>query len=168
MAKRTPLQDNTLPDTNITVEIDPKVYNEIARCAKLLSVQMIDSVFSITPAFFDADCEKKPRLDFTEVHTSYDDDEKVVTCIFQFESYMKTGKKKVFSVRDKFVVFYGVPDGCDGTHALAFGKKTGIIACYPYFRSHVASTAALANAEIPILPTISAMPVQGKVKGIAQ
>ena len=164
MAERTLLKDNTVPDAGLTVEIDPKVYNDIARCAKLLSVQMIESSFSISPSFFDSECKKRPHIDFTEVHASYDADKKVITCIFQLDSYIKSGKRKLFNVRDKFAVFYGVAVDCDEAHAVAFAKKTGLIACYPYFRSHVASTASLANADVPILPTISAMPVQGKVK----
>lgn len=164
MAKVKALKDNEIPDNEIIGDIDPKIYNQIAKCAQLLSVQMIESNFVILPQFFNRGRGTKPGIDFSDVHAAFDEESRVVTCIFALDSYVKSGNKRVFSCKGKFVVFYGIPSECDETHATAFARKVGLTACYPYFRSYVASTASMANAEIPILPTISAMPVRGKIK----
>lgn len=164
MAKRKALTDNAIPDSDAVGIIDPKIYNEVARCARILAVQLIESSFTIVPDFFDPESEGKNGIDFSDVHASFDQESRITTSIFHFESHVKKGKKKVFFVKSKFVVFYGIPAECDQTHALAFSRKTGLVACYPYFRAHVASIASMANAEIPILPTISSMPVKEKIK----
>jgi hypothetical protein len=168
MANRKSLKDNEVPDDEVVAVIDPKVYNEIARCAKLLAVQLVESSFTISPVFFDPEVDGRHGVDFTDIHASFDEESRVTTSIFHFETYVKKGKKKAFCMKDKYVVFYRVSDGCDSTHALAFSRKTGLIACYPYFRAHVAATASMANAEIPILPTIASMPVREKIKKESQ
>ncbi len=164
MADKKIAADNEVPVPLGPVEIDPKIYNQIAKCADLLAVQLIDSHFTISPSFFDEKAKGKLQVEFADIHSSYDEESRVSTCIFAFESYKKFGRRKVFSVRDKFVVFYRISSDCDDVHAIAFTRKTGLMACYPYFRSHVAQTAALANAEMPILPTIASMPIKEKVK----
>lgn len=164
MVSKKRLDDNAVPDEELIAEIDPKVYNDIARCARLLAVQLIDSSFTISPSFFDDMAENKHSVDFSDVHGGFDEGSRVATCIFSLESSIKKGKKKVFSCKAKFVVFYDVSAACDETHAVAFARKTGLVACYPYFRAYVATTASMANADVPILPTISAMPVRQKIK----
>ncbi|MBR2173737.1 hypothetical protein [Sphingopyxis sp.] len=163
MAKKV-MPDNEIADEERIGEIDPKVYNSIARCAELLAVQLIESNFSVAPSFFGSDEEGKLGVDFCDINESFDAETQVATCIFQLESFKEIKRKKVFSVRSKFVVFYRIKSDCDELHATAFARKTGLMACYPYFRTHVAHTASLANAEIPILPTISSMPVREKIK----
>lgn len=164
MAKKGVLKDNEVPDEETVAEIDPKIYNEIARCARIMSVQLIESTFTISPSFFDPDVESKPGVDFSDEQSSFDEQSRVTTSIFHFESYVRKGRKKAFCVKDKFVVFYKIPAKCDATHAVAFSRKTGLIACYPYFRAHVSAIAGMANAEVPILPTITSMPVREKIK----
>lgn len=166
MVSRKTFKDNEIPDQDLVDEIDPAVYNKIARCAELLSVQMIESSFAISPQFFDKKAVGKPGIEFSDDHASFDLDSRVVTGVFSFDSHIKKGKKRVFSCKAKFVVFYGVAAECDETHAAAFARKTGLVACYPFFRAYVATTASMANAAVPILPTISAMPVKGKIKEV--
>lgn len=156
--------DNTLPDIPAARDLDPEAYNSIARCAELLGVQLIESNFSIVPAFFEAGDEGSLNLDVVELHGKFDEDSRVTTCIFQFENSKKKGRKKLFSLRDKFVVFYKIPVECDEFHAVAFARRVGVMACYPYFRAHVAQAASLANAEMPILPTLAKMPVRRKAE----
>lgn len=158
------LPDTVVPDTQILGEIDPKLYNGIVRCARLLSVQLIDSSFSMSPKFFDDEQDVKHSVDFGDVHAWYDKDTRIAACMFQLESLSKVMRKKVFSLKSKYVVYYDIPVDCDETHAKAFARKTGLTACYPYFRNHVSMTAAMANANIPIMPTISAMPVREKIR----
>lgn len=159
MAKRITATDNVLPDVKDVGQIDPDVYNGIAKCAELLSVQMIDSTFSILPEFF-GEGDGKNSIDFSHVHASFDDESRISTSIFLFEEYKKKGRTKVFCLKSKFAVFYRIPTDCDETHAVAFSTKTGVMACYPYFRAHAAQTASLANAEMPILPTIASLPLK--------
>lgn len=163
MAKKI-MPDNEIADEERIGEIDPNIYNSIARCAELLAVQLIESNFSVAPSFFGSDEEGKLGVDFCDIEESFDKETRVATCIFQLESFKKLKRKKVFSVKSKFVVFYRIKSDCDEMHAIAFARKTGLMACYPYFRTHVAHTASFANADIPILPTISSMPVREKIK----
>lgn len=156
--------DNEVPELDVDGVIDPAIYNQIARCAEILSVQLIESDFNISPSYFDRSNSEKLNVEFSDIHASFDEKSKIATCVFQFESYKKISRKKVFSIKDKFVAFYRISADCDELHALAFVKKTGLLACYPYFRAHAAQTASLANADMPILPTIASMPVKEKVK----
>lgn len=164
MAESGKLVDNAVPDESIVGQIDAKTYNQIARCARLLSVQLVESSFSVSPKFFNPDVEGKLKIDFGDVHAAFDEATRVATCVFQLESSVKKGKSKAFNVKSKFVVYYKISVECDDIHATAFARKVGLTACYPYFRAHVASIASMANADVPILPTISAMPVKEKMK----
>lgn len=151
--------DNALPDIEREREIDPETYNSIARCAQLLGIQLIESSFSVLPGYFD-DETGKLGIDVTELNGSFDNESRVASCIFEFENYKKKGRSKVFDLKDKFIAFYHIPADCDEFHAIAFATRVGVMACYPYFRAHVASTASLANAQMPILPTLAKMPVK--------
>lgn len=164
MAESGKLSDNAVPDDDIIGQIDAKTYNQIARCAQLLSVQLVEASFNVSPKFFIPNVEGKLQLDFGDVHAAFDTETRVATCVFQLETSVKKGKRKAFNVKAKFVVYYKISVDCDDIHATAFARKVGLTACYPYFRTHVASIASMANADVPILPTISAMPVKEKVK----
>jgi hypothetical protein len=145
-------------------EISPNLYNEVARCAELLSVQLVESHFSILPSFFEEPEGGNLKLDFHDLDGKYDAEQGLVTAMFIFETSKKIKRRKVFSLKDTFVVFYGIDENCDDTHAVAFARKVGLMAAYPYFRAHTAHVSSLANANMPVLPTISTMPVRGKVK----
>ena len=153
--------DNTVPATSGDRKIDPEIYNGVARCAQLLSIQLIESNFNISPSFFEEDVlDREMKIDVDNVHASFDEENRIATCVFHLETFHKKSRKKVFSLKDKFIVFYYIEDECDDFHALAFANRVGFMAVYPYFRSHVAQTASLAAADIPVLPTVSTMPVR--------
>lgn len=164
MAKKEIAPDNELPGLISVEEIDPSIYSSIAKCAQLMAIQLIHSDFDISPQFFDDNDEGKLGVDFTELHGVFDVESRVTTTIFQFHTFKKIGRKKVFSIKDQFAVFYKIPIDCDAFHAVAFARRTGLMASYPFFRAHVAQTAALANAEMPIIPTIASMPLKNRVK----
>ncbi|WP_232495995.1 hypothetical protein [Novosphingobium kaempferiae] len=153
--------DSTLPISSDDRKIDPDVYNDVARCAQLLSIQLIESNFNISPSFFEEEyVDRQMKIDVDNVHASFDEENRIATCVFHFETYHKKARRKVFSLKDKFIVFYHIDNECDDFHALAFANRVGFMAAYPYFRTHVAETASLAAADIPVLPTVSSMPVK--------
>lgn len=156
--------DNELPDADDLGEIDPRVYNQVARCAKIVSVQLIESSFQILPDFFRLDEGVMLNINFHDAYSSFNEENRFTSTMFEFEAFKKGGRRKLFTVKSSFVVYYYIPAECDATHATAFSRKTGLLAAYPYFRSHVAHICAMANANIPILPTISSMPVKEKIK----
>lgn len=156
--------DNELPDSEDLGEIDPRVYNQVARCAKIVSVQLIESNFHILPDFFQLDESIVLNINFCDVYSSFNDETRFTSTMFEFEAFKKGGRRKLFTIKSNFVVYYYIPSDCDSTHATAFSRKTGLLAAYPYFRSHVANICAMANANVPILPTISSMPVKEKIK----
>lgn len=157
-------RSNFLPDDASGQEIDAEIYNGIARCAELVGIQLIESNFNVSPSFFEQGDEWKMGLNVADLHQSFDQESRISTCIFEFEVTKKKGRKKSFMMKDHFIVFYHIATECDEFHATSFAKRTGVMACYPYFRAHVAQTAALANADIPIMPTLAKMPVRGKSK----
>lgn len=159
-AKGRSLVDNSLPDLERGREIDPEAYNSIARCAKLMGIQLIESNFLVLPGYFEDDATGKLGIEVSELNAHFDSESRVVSCIFEFENFKKQGRQKVFDLKDKFITFYHIPAECDAFHAIAFASRVGVMACYPYFRSHVASMASLANADMPILPTLAKMPVK--------
>ena len=160
-------KDNILSDLDAGMTVDPDQYNLIAKCARLLGIQLIESNFSISPAFFASDSEKLPNLDISELHEAFDEESRVVTCVYQLEVSERRSRKKVYSFKNKFVIFYHIDYECDAFHATAFARRTGLMAVYPYFRAHLSHVSSLANADIPVLPTVASMPVKsnGKANG---
>lgn len=156
---RLPLKGNNLPVIDEHEEIDPKLYNEIAKFAKLLSIQLVSSRFHILPSFFGKEDGLNLKIDFEEVHCSYDAESTVATAIFCFEVKALRSRKKVLSLKDEFLVAYQLIEKCDEFHGMAYASRVGIMACYPYFRAHAANTASLANAELPVLPALSRPPI---------
>ena len=156
--------DNELPEPDDLGEIDPKVYNQVARCARIVSVQLIESNFQIAPEFFRLDRKSVLNIDFSDLYSSFNEENRFTNTVFEFEAYKKVGRRKLFSVKSKFIVYYHIPADCDGTHAMAFSRKTGLVAAYPYFRAQVANICSMANADVPILPTISTMPVKERIR----
>ncbi|TMM50193.1 hypothetical protein [Qipengyuania marisflavi] len=156
--------DNTLKTLDEGLKVDPDAYNLVAKSARLLGIQLIESNFSISPLYFEETSGKAPSIEISDVHESFDFEKGVATCIFQFETFEKRGRKKAFSLKDKFVVYYRIDCDCDELHATSFARRTGLMAVYPYFRAHLAQTSSLANADVPILPTIASMPLKPKRK----
>lgn len=161
---KTNAPDNTLTSLDEAMQVDPDTYNSVAKCARLLGIQLIESNFSISPLYFEETSGKAPSIDISDIHESFDEESGVATCIFQLETFEKRGRKKAFSLKDKFVVYYGIDCECDELHATSFARRTGLMAIYPYFRAHLAQTSSLANADVPILPTIASMPVKNVEK----
>ena len=156
--------DNTLKSLDDGLQVDPDTYNSIAKCARLLGIQLIESNFTVSPLYFEETSGKAPTLDISDIHESFDEETGVATCIYEFETFEKRGRKKAFSLKDKFVVYYRIDCECDEMHATSFARRTGLMAIYPYFRAHLAQTSSLANADVPILPTIASMPVKSERK----
>lgn len=152
--------DNTLRALDEGMKVDADIYNAVARSARLLGIQLIDSSFDVSPMFFEKKSDKLPKIDIKDLHESFDSDSRVASCMYELEVSERRDRRKAFSLRDRFVVFYKIDCECDEAHAVAFARRTGLMAVYPYFRAHLAQTASLANAEIPILPTIASMPVK--------
>lgn len=157
-------QDNTLTSLDEGLQVDPNTYNAIAKCARLLGIQLIESNFSVSPLYFEETSGKAPSIDISDLYESFDEETGIVTCIFQLELFEKRGRKKAISLKDKFVVYYRIDCECDELHATSFARRTGLMAVYPYFRAHLAQASSLANADVPILPTIASMPVNIKRK----
>lgn len=156
---RVVLENNHLPSIENQDKIIPELYNEVAKFSTLISIQLIASRFNVLPSFFGSQDNLNLKLDFEELHCSFDDDSSVATAIFCFEVKALRSRKKVLSLKDEFMVAYQLVDKCDEFHGTAYASRVGIMACYPYFRSHAASTASLANAELPILPALSRPPI---------
>lgn len=156
--------DNTLKTLDDGIQVDPNTYNAVAKCARLLGIQLIESNFSISPLYFEETSGNIPSIEITDIYESFEQETGMATCIFQLEAFEKRGRKKVFSLKDKFLVFYKITCECDELNATAFARRTGLMAVYPYFRAHLAQTSSLANADVPILPTIASMPVKPEGK----
>ncbi|ASP29929.1 hypothetical protein CHH26_06550 [Qipengyuania flava] len=156
--------NNTLKSLDDGMQVDPDTYNAVAKCARLLGIQLIESNFSVSPLFFEETSGKAPAIDISDIHESFDEKTGVATCIYQLETFEKRGRKKAFSLKDKFVVYYRIDCECDELHATSFARRTGLMAIYPYFRAHLAQTSSLANADVPILPTIASMPIKNAEK----
>lgn len=160
--KRYSAAGNIVPLPDLMNDIDTEEYANVARCARLLSIQLIASNFKIEPDFFEENANDKMKLNFEDLHESYDEENRVATGIFRFEAIRKRANRKIFSLRDEFIVAYYIPSDCDTLHGKAFAANVGLIAAYPYFRAHVASTASLADADMPVLPIISRGPFKKK------
>ncbi len=73
---------------------------------------------------------------------------------FKWDVTIKKGRKKLLVIEAVYLVVYQNVPTVPEEPALAFLQKVGKFATYPYFRALVATLAAYARADIPILPVL--------------
>jgi hypothetical protein len=73
---------------------------------------------------------------------------------FNWEIIVRKGRKKLLTINATYLVSYdNVPDVSEEA-AVAFLRKVGRFAAYPYFRALVARLTSDARTDLPILPML--------------
>jgi hypothetical protein len=73
-----------------------------------------------------------------------------------FEASVSVGEVKEFDLSATYVVSYEGLEGQSESAVRLFMKRVGVMACYPYFRAHVAQMSWAAQVHLPPLPVIRA------------
>lgn len=130
-------------------------YNEVVNAAHLLDVKMIMSEFNIRANYFTYESEDLRFAYGCEAgvqHYSADDGRLVGT--FHVEAAAKKSRTFLLKARATYVVAFVIEGKPTEVSALAYLKRIGAFACWPYFRSHFATLCGAAGANAPILPVM--------------
>lgn len=144
--------------------IPAEEYNDAVGAAQLLDVKMIASEFDIRAPYFS---HERANLRFAygcepgAQHYSADDGKLVGT--FHVEAGAKQSRKFLLKARATYVVAFVVEGRPTEVGALAYLRRVGAFACWPYFRSHFATLCGAAGADAPTLPVMTGnLPVEIK------
>jgi hypothetical protein len=136
-------------------------YNYVATNTQLLGVQLLNLAMSSNAADFSR-ANLKLKADRKLLSCRYSEDDSVGAAIFRYEVAAKSGRVKAFSCTAEYGVLYQLPSDAAREAAMAFCRKIGMFAAYPYFRAVAAQMAWNAGIDLPPMPTIAAMPVVPK------
>jgi hypothetical protein len=153
-------QSNELADDEKAKRL--AAYDEVVRAAKLAGIKLYSSSFKINPEYYparDEELESQKSLlnrGFTWTHepVGFVKESGILAGVFNWGIEVKKGRKRLVSAKAGYMVIYTDVPPVDDEPALAFLKKVGRFACYPYFRSYVAQMGWAAEADLPILPVL--------------
>lgn len=136
--------------------IPAEEFNDAVGAAHLLDVKMVSSNFDIRAPYF---AHSRQDLKFAygcehgAHHYSVDDGKLVGT--FHVEATAKMSRQNLLKVKATYVVAFFVEGSPTEVGALAYLRRVGSFACWPYFRSHFATLCGAAGADAPTLPVMT-------------
>ncbi|MFS0741963.1 hypothetical protein ABC365_15340 [Brevundimonas sp. 3P9-tot-E] len=136
--------------------IPAEEYNDAVGSAHLLDVKMIASDFDIRATYFSfekGDLKFSYGCESGVQHYSADDGKLVGT--FHVEAIAKKSRKVLLKSKATYVVAFVVEGRPTEVGALAYLRRVGAFACWPYFRSHFATLCGAAGADAPTLPVMT-------------
>jgi hypothetical protein len=137
-------------------------YDEVAKAATLLDLRLVSSKFYAKPEYYVAntqeDADGKPFLKrgFTWRHEAlgYDPEGGILSGFFFWQITVRKGRSKLLDAEATYLVSYAKVPPVEDDPALAFLRKVGRFATYPYFRAYVAEMSWASSADLPTLPVL--------------
>lgn len=133
-------------------------YNAIARQANLAMIRLVKSEFECAPDFQAHEGEIKLNVARDYLASSLSEEGDAVVAMFKFRAIAKFKRRTLLKGEAVYAVIYDIPVSSEENAALAFGRKVGQFAAYPYFRSLMSQYAWAAEANLPPLPVIATNP----------
>jgi preprotein translocase subunit SecB len=136
-------------------------YDAVVSGAELQDIKMVGLKFQINPKFFaDIGTDERgepnvtPSFGATFATASYDPDDGYLGGQINWSATVKKGRSKAVSIEAVyFIIYAGVPE-VEEEHALAFLRRVGRFATYPYFRALVSRLSSESGLNLPILPVL--------------
>jgi len=144
---KTPQQSGNKPPT-------PAAYNAFVATTTLQEVRLVKSDFALNPeGFLDEDgwvyahaCE----LDSSH----YDSERDLLFAFLSAEAFATKKRKRLVSVKCRYVVVYSVSGKPEESVVDAFAKRVARFTAFPYFRAHFADLMSQAGMHVPPLPVL--------------
>lgn len=134
---------------------DVAAYRAAADAADMHSIRLIFSQFDLKPEGLDSDKGNWSQgYSCVTQATSFNEEKNMLHAFVEAEAFCKSGKKKIISLRCKYIVSYSVQGEPDPAAANRFAHHVGRFAAYPYFRAHFAEVTSQAGLYLPPLPVM--------------
>lgn len=145
------VRENDVPD-------HIRQYNLVVESAELNDVRMIHLNFDVQPEYYQEmmDDQSPMALGYTSSfkNVGYDPDARVLGGEIAWKVSCKKGNRRLLKCDVSFYIVYVGLEKVDDEHAIAFLKRVGKFASYPYLRSIVSNVSWNAGAELPALPVL--------------
>ena len=147
------------PENSKKDQVDAPAFNQVAAHARIAGIRLMSSRFDMKPEALDGYDEAwKLRQKHELVDWLCDNDENVLRGSFDFEASSLRDRKKLISLKGRYLCTYRLSDICDADAGMHFLERVGRFAAYPYFRSLFATVTQQAGLMIPPLPVIQEQP----------
>lgn len=142
-----------MPVTKKSKKSDPAaLYGKVVDAAELQAVTLVNLNFVVQPQFFEKQADVSFGYDIDVVEENYDADTGGAIAIIDCAVYASINDEKLFNCEAKYIVVYALSETCDRNAVSSFLKRVSVFACYPYFRSIVASVDWAAGTRLPPMP----------------
>jgi hypothetical protein len=130
-------------------------YSAAVDAAQLGQIRLVKSEFRIEPESLDGGRGgTKNSFGFQFTSSAYDAEKSIATAFFSGSVEIKSGRKRVLSLKCAYVVAYHIFGEPSEEAVKQFVERVGKFAAYPYFRSHFADVASQAGLIMPPLPVL--------------
>lgn len=137
-------------------------YNAVVATAELLTVRLIDLKFVAKADYAtlrDEEAEQGQRLsrreiDFSLAGESFVPDKSLLAGTVRGTITIRRGRKTLVNIAATYLVAYSDVAAVEPEHALAYLRRVGRFAVYPYFRSLVAVLSETGELALPTLPVL--------------
>ncbi len=142
-------------------KFDTDKYSDVVGAAELADVSLVACDFKIQPEYYEhKGLQKKGsgKLKFAFGCSCggfyFDPKLGLVGGEFAWSLTAKAGRKHLAKLRCVYICYYTGLEGRDKAAALAFLKRVGRFATYPYFRALASQFSWGSEADFPLLPVI--------------
>ncbi|WP_304280173.1 hypothetical protein [Caulobacter segnis] len=136
-----------------------EAYANVVGAAEIDFVRLVKSEFEASPEAAARDQSKwKREFLFELVDHLYNRDLGRLHGFIQADAFCKLGRKKIISVKCRYIVSYRISGQPDNDAAFAFVQRMGKFSAYPYFRSHFSHVTSEAGLMLPPLPIMKDHP----------
>jgi len=134
--------------------VEPAAYNALVSSARLRDLRLVKSEFNLDPEGLEPDPTWKQVHSCELQQSHYDAENSLLVAWISAEANCLKKRKKILSVKCRYLVVYEVEGTPDDLIIQAFSKRVARFAAYPYFRAHFAELVSQAGVSIPPLPII--------------
>ncbi|WP_337267871.1 protein-export chaperone SecB [Oryzifoliimicrobium ureilyticus] len=134
---------------------EPKAADAYARVvdhANLEAVSLVNLNFSVKPTFFTKRSEIELGYEIGVEENSYNRETGSAISVIDCSVTAVVDEEKLFDCEAKYIVLYSILEECDEDAVQSFLNRVAVFACYPYFRSVVASVDWAAGTQLPPMP----------------
>lgn len=128
-------------------------YNEVIASAHLLDVKMIQSDFLVKVGFFATEeAERRYVFGCDQGPTHFSEGRLIGT--FKVEAGIKRSREFILRAKATYIIAFAIDGEVTEEASLAYLRRVGSFACWPYFRANFAQLCAAAGAEVAPLPVM--------------
>lgn len=142
-------------------KFDIEKYNAVVDAAELADVSLISCDFHIQPEYFEQKALQKDgagKLKYSFGGTlggfQFHSEEGLVGGEYAWNLTARAGRKHLAKLRCVYICYYTGLEGHDEAAAIAFLKRVGRFATFPYFRAFTSQISWNSGADLPILPVV--------------